>query len=300
MYRLMAWAFSFHGMTAMGNCQVAACCLADGGSVRVSSSGALVPGAWVGGGLVRGLTMIPEIMKKPGSIGRRPWIAGEISLVDGGLVGVASAIVALVSGGLVGGVILKPKTGTFGWRPRIGGEIMLVDGRLVRGGSPGVALVGGVDPNPKTTMVFVVFVPGALEAGLGGTRISKPATTVEGRCGGGGLVISTLGDGTFVVVLSGRGKAPATATGGPVYDGGFVGCAWGWIALDSLGWAPKVGWAGLDAARPAPSAASITRATRPRNADLSSIGTVVWSTIWANCSCGMTLSMASSAGSSSS
>ena len=106
-------------------------------------------------------------------------------------------------------------------------------------------------------MVAGALVAGALVGGFGGTCILKPAT---GRnwSGGGGLVFSTLGGGTFVV----RGKAPATAMGGPVYEDGFAGCAWGGIALDWLGWAPS-GWAGLHAVKLAPSAASITRATWP-------------------------------------
>ena len=84
----------------------------------------------------------------------------------GGLVGVGSAGVALVGGGLAGGVIIKPKTTTGGWMPAIAGEITLVDGGLVAG-----ALVGDIG---------------------GGTGIITPA--MGGRSGGGGNRCGDLGD----------------------------------------------------------------------------------------------------------
>jgi len=162
--------------------------------VRVSSPGALVPGALVGGGLAGGVAIIPRTMS--GTFGWRPWIAGEVSLVDGGLARVSSsgALVpgALVGGGLAGGVggtrIIKPITGKncgcgggsaggvaiipasaavgkYGWRPPIGGEIRLVNGGSVRVISPGALVLGAL-----------------VDGGLGGGVILKPKT-ITGRPG---------------------------------------------------------------------------------------------------------------------
>ena len=70
--------------------------------------------------LVGGGSGVLIIAPKTGTLGWMPRIGGEITLVDG----------ALVGGGLAGGVKLKPKTttGRSGWTALVAGEGALVDG----------------------------------------------------------------------------------------------------------------------------------------------------------------------------